>query len=207
MRDLVIVGAGGFGRETIDTVRAINLVKPTWRIVGVVDDSPSVENLKRLNTLGLNHLGGLEALPGGAAVALCVGSPDARSRLAARLGDGVETPSLIHPSTTTGSLFRHGVGLITLAGVSIGTNVQVGNHVHLNAHAVIGHDCRLGDLISVNPNATVSGDVCIHSAALVGASSTVLQGLCIGADAVVGAGACVVRDVPPRLTVKGVPAR
>ena len=40
----------------------------------------------------------------------------------------------------------------------MGTNVELGEHVHLNPHAVIGHDARLGDFVSVNPNATVSGE-------------------------------------------------
>ncbi len=207
MRDLVIVGAGGFGRETVDTVRAINLVEPTWNIVGVLDDSPSDENLGRLSALGLTHLGGWESLPKGAAVALCIGSPEARSRLAARLGPDVQTPSLIHPSTTTGSLFRHGDGLITLAGVSIGTNVQVGRHVHLNAHVVVGHDTCLEDVVSINPNATISGSCRIGERVLVGAGSVVLQGVRVETGATVGAAACVTRDVSHFQVVKGVPAR
>lgn len=206
-RPLVIVGAGGFGRETIDTVRAINSGSPTWDVIGVIDDSPSELNLQRLRQLGVEYLGGVDQVPDDAAVALCVGSPAARAGLAARLSHSVDFPSLIHPSTTSGSHFRHGRGLITLAGVSIGTNVEVSDHVHLNAHAVIGHDTRLLDFVSVNPNATVSGDCLVGAGTLIGASSTVLQQITVGEGSVVGAAACVVSDVAPRTTVKGVPAR
>lgn len=207
MRDLVIVGAGGFGRETIDTVRAINERRPIWRLIGVIDDSPSPENLARLHALDIPHLGGWDSLPAGAAVALCVGSPAVRAHLVERLGGDVEMPSLIHPTTIAGSLFRHSPGLITLAAVSIGTNVNIGAHVHLNAHAVIGHDTQLADYVSVNPNATVSGDCKIGRRALVGAGATVLQGIATGDDSIVGAGACVVHDVADGQVVKGVPAR
>lgn len=206
-RQLVVVGAGGFGRETIDTVRAINSNSPTWDVIGVVDDSPSETNLRRLRQLRVEHLGGVDQIPTNAAVALCVGSPAARAGLGRRLGENLEFPSLIHPSTTWGSNFRHGRGLITLAGASIGTNVEIFDHVHLNAHAVIGHDVRLYDYVSVNPNATISGECVVEAGTLIGASSTILQQITVGESAVVGAAACVTRDVPAGQTVKGVPAK
>ena len=42
MRDLFIVGAGGFGREAAWTVERINNAaqQPLWRIIGFADDDP-----------------------------------------------------------------------------------------------------------------------------------------------------------------------
>lgn len=208
MRDLVVVGAGGFGRETIDTVRAINAVEPTWRLLGVVDDGPSDADVTRIDALGVPLLGRLADIPKGAAVAVGVGSPSARRRIVELLrAAGHAFPSLVHPSTTVGSNHRQGEGVITLAGVSIGTNVDLGDHVHLNAHAVVGHDTQLLDHVSVNPNATVSGACRVGPSALVGAAAVVLQGLTVGRGTTVGAGAVVTRDVPDDAVVKGVPAR
>lgn len=205
MRPLVVVGAGGFGRETIDVVRAINEVSPTWDLLGVVDDNPSPANLDRLARLDVPHLGGLELIPSGVAVAVAVGSPSTRRRIVTSLAPH-DFPSLIHPSTLEGSEFGHGRGLVVLGGVSIGTNVTLGEHVHLNAHAVIGHDARCDDFVSVNPNATISGGCTIGSGTLLGANSTVLQQISIGHDATVGAAACVTRNLPGDCTVVGVPA-
>lgn len=210
---LAIVGAGGFGRETIDLVRAINSVAdtPPWDLLGVVDDSPVEANLQRLSALGVPFLGTIDVLADaarGTSVAIGVGAPAAREAIAVRIDAwGLETPDLRHPSAVFGSAFQSKGGLVVCAHVSVGTNVTLGRHVHLNPHAVIGHDTELADFVSVNPNATVSGDCRVGDKTLVGAGSVILQGLDVGADVVVGASACVSRNVTDGRTVKGVPAR
>ena len=208
MRDLVIVGAGGFGRETVDVVSALNAIEPKWNLVGVADDAPSAANLDRLASLEVRHLDGLAAIPKGVDVAIAVGSPTARVRIADVLSSGNHAyPALIHPTATIGSEFRHGQGLIVLAGVSVGTNVTLGSHVHLNSHVVLGHDAHCHDFVSINPNATLSGECVVGSRTLLGAGSTVLQQLSIGDDVTVGASACVTQSLPRACTVVGVPAR
>ena len=37
---LVVVGAGGFGRDTLDVVEAVNAVTTRFEILGVLDDDP-----------------------------------------------------------------------------------------------------------------------------------------------------------------------
>lgn len=208
MRDLVIIGAGGFGRETIDVVKSINSEDPTWDIIGVSDSAPSEINLTRLATLGVRHLGDLTSLPQGVDVAVAIGNPSTRARVITDLSSGSHRfPSLIHPSATIGSEFSHGEGLIVLAGVSIGTNVALGNHVHLNSQAVLGHDARCGDFVSINPNATLSGECWVGDRTLLGANSTVLQQIHVGSDVTVGAAACVTHALPDYCTAVGVPAR
>lgn len=208
MRDLVIVGAGGFGRETIDVVRAINSVTPTWRLLGVIDDAPSEANLERLRALDVAHLGSLADTPADAAVAIGVGSPRARTAIVSALSSPERHfPALIHPTAIVGSEFQHGEGLIVLGGVSIGTNVRLGRHVHLNGHAVVGHDVVCHDFVSVNPNATISGTCVIGPRTLLGAACVILQNITLGSTVTVGAAACVTRDVSDGTTTKGIPAR
>lgn len=205
MRDLVIIGAGGFGRETVDVVRALG-EDCAWQLLGVVDDSPSVANLAKLKAMGVTFLGPVSALPDGVDVVVAVGDPLNRREIVARVSPTHGFASLIHPSTVWGRELVHGPGLVVLGGVCVGSGVTLGAHVHLNAHAVIGHDARLEDHVSVNPNATVSGNVVVGEGTLIGAASVVLQGLTIAERSVVGAAACVVRDVDTPSTVIGVPA-
>jgi len=55
LQDLVIVGAGGHGREVFDTLLAVNADRPTFRVLGVVDDAP--QHPDRLERIGLELLG------------------------------------------------------------------------------------------------------------------------------------------------------
>lgn len=209
-RRLVVVGAGGFGRETLDVVEAIANAdgSKAWDVLGVVDDAPSTINLSRLADRGVPYLGTLDDIPDGAVVTVGIGAPAARRAICQKLEPrALEYATLVHPSADVGTETKVGSGAVICAGVSVGTNSTLGRHVHLNPHVVVGHDAILEDFVSVNPNATVSGDCVVCTRVLIGAGSVVLQGLTVGAGAVVGAAACVTRDVQSESVVKGVPAR
>lgn len=211
--EIVVVGAGGFGRETLDVIEAINAGNGThaWTVVGVADDEPSDTNLERLAARGYAYLGPLDAVREGddaRRYVIGVGTPEARARIADAFADaGWEAPALIHPTARIGSAVTVGDGTIVCAGVQVSTNTQLARHVHLNPGAIIGHDGMLEDYVSVNPRAVVSGDVRVGARSLIGAAAVVLQGLTVGEGATVGAAACVTRSVAPGRTVVGIPAR
>lgn len=207
----MVIGAGGFGRETIDLIRSINIEANAWDILGALDDAPSRINRARLERMEVPLLGSLDHLMHigtGVRMAVAIGTPRSRESVVAQLDlAGYTSPNLFHPTAAIGSQFQPTDGAIVCANVSIGTNTSLGRHAHLNPHAVIGHDVTVGNFVSVNPNATVSGDCFLGNRVLVGAGSVVLQGLSIGEGSVIGASACVTTDVQPESTVKGVPAK
>lgn len=212
MIDLVVIGAGGFGRETLDVVEAVNAYRPSplYRLVGVVDDCPSDVNLERLKTRGYRHIGDLASwlsTGDGNAYLVAIGDPSVRSLLVDRITVMPPLEVLVHPSVSMGSQFLSGRGTIICSGVQISTNVKLGEHVHINPGAVIGHDATLDNYVSINPGAIVSGEVHLRDRVLIGAGAVVLQGLTVNEKAVVGASACVVVNVPSNTMVKGVPAR
>jgi sugar O-acyltransferase (sialic acid O-acetyltransferase NeuD family) len=208
---LVVVGAGGFGREALDVIAAMNLVNDTFDVLGVVDSAPNSLNLERLADRGISYLGPeTEWLSSGngASFVIGVGSPQTRSSIAQRWVNAGRRPvTLVHPSACIGSRSTVGAGSVICAGVQVSTNVRLGEYVHLNPNATVGHDSVLDSYVSVNPGAVVSGDVVIGPGTLVGAGAVILQGINVGRDSVVGAAACVVRDVGDSTVVKGVPAR
>lgn len=215
MQHVIVIGAGGFGREALDVLEAINRSQPGPRfsILGVVDDQPSPTAISRLRDRGYEHLGGLDqwaAEDSEALYVLAVGNPRVRSEICSRIRSSsmnLSPLTAVHPSAVVGSAVRIGAGSVVCAGVQISTNVRLGEYVHLNPGTIIGHDAELADFVSINPGAVISGDVAVGRAVLVGAGAVVLQGLSIGADATVGAGGVVTRDVEGSIVVKGVPAR
>lgn len=211
--DIAIVGAGGFGRETLDVIEAINTAAGnlTWRVLGVVDDDPSWASRERLAARGVPYLGRVSdhrATLAGASYVVAIGAPAVRRRLVDLIDQwGARAATLVHPSATIGSQVTIEPGTVVCSGVQVSTNVRLRKHVHLNPGAIIGHDTVIENYVSVNPGSVISGDVTLREGVLVGAGAVVLQKLVVGIDAVVGASACVTRDVADRATVTGVPAR
>jgi len=211
--EVVVVGAGGFGRETLDVIEAHNASSPPEHVVviGVADDAPSDVNIERLRARGYRHLGGvsevLNTFPA-ARYVLAVGSPALRRELSASFDEkGWKATSVVHPAAVIGSIARIAEGAVICGGVQLSTNTVLGRHVHVNPNATIGHDAVLEDFVSVNPAAVISGEVTVGAGALIGAGAVILQSLTVGAGSVVGASACVTRSVEPNTTVIGVPAR
>ena len=213
---LVVVGAGGFGREVLDVVDAVNDAAdaPVWAIAGAVDDSPTDANLAHLRSRGVAHLGttaellGLDVASRPTHYVVGIGNPAVRRKVAERLdAAGLVPATLVHPSVTRGYDVEIGPGSVLCAGVRLTTHIRIGRHVHLNLNATVGHDTTIGDYVSANPLASISGDCVIEDEALIGVAGVILNGLRVGRGSVVGGSACVVKDVPPGVVVKGVPAR
>ena len=100
-----------------------------------------------------------------------------------------------------------GRGVIVCVGAIITVNVTIGDFSQLNFGCTLGHESQIGRGCLINPGANISGGVILEDGVLVGTGAQVLQYLRIGREAIVGAGAVVTRDVPPGITVVGVPAR
>lgn len=211
MKPLVIIGCGGFGREVFSIVEAVNADGGHWTVEGFVDDATSAAAEEAVDVLGSQVLGDLSVLTSSRSVidvVIAVGSPTARAAICSRLRTSkVRYPVLVHPAATLGRPVDLAAGVVIAPGARLSTAIEVSRHVQIDQNATVGHDTRIGDFARLNPQACLSGSVTIGDQVLVGAAATVLQGLSVGTGSIIGAAACVVRDVPPGVTVKGVPAR
>jgi sugar O-acyltransferase (sialic acid O-acetyltransferase NeuD family) len=204
---LVIVGAGGFGREVLDLVRDIDAAAPTFDFLGFLDDGHVEEHL--LGRLGARLLGPssrLAELPASYVVGIGAAEPRRRIDALARSW-GRSAVTLRHPSATIGRDIDVGEGSVIAAGVSLTTHIVLGRHVHLNLHCTVGHDTVIEDYVTLFPGVHLGGGVVVEEGARLGLGCVVLPNTRIGRGAIVGAGAVVARDVAPDTTVMGTVAR
>jgi sugar O-acyltransferase (sialic acid O-acetyltransferase NeuD family) len=205
---LVIVGGGGFAREVIDVIEAINRDKPVWKFVGFTADEYYDE--AQMGARGAKYLGGVEYVleTVEADYVIAIGNGSARREIDAfATKAGRRAAVLVHPLSSFGHDATLGPGTIVTAGARISTNVELGRHVHANPNCTVGHDTVIGDYVTILPGANVAGRVHIGEAATMGTGSCVIERLRIGAETVVGAGATVVRDLPAGVTAVGTPAK
>jgi sugar O-acyltransferase (sialic acid O-acetyltransferase NeuD family) len=209
-RQLVIVGAGGFARETVEVVRAINAVRPTWRLLGLLDDDPATAG-----TLvdGVPVLGDVDEArrEQDVAVALCVGSPRnyfSRARLVSRLGLPPDRyATLVHPTAVVPDSCTLGPGTVLHAQVVLTAAVRIGAHVAVMPHTVFTHDDLVGDYATFGAGVRLAGGVRVGAGAYVGSGALVREYVTVGAWSLVGMGALVLGDVPAAQVWAGSPAR
>jgi sugar O-acyltransferase (sialic acid O-acetyltransferase NeuD family) len=208
--ELVIVGIGDQGRACLAIADAMIRDGAPMKVRGFVDDSPTPVNRDRIERQGYPLLGNFAAVLADhrdAEACLGIGNGRLRRALDAQLtAQEVPCATLVHPDSTIGPGVEIEPGCVVFAGARLTTNIRAGRHVHINQNVTIGHDTTLGNFVSLNPLAAVSGDCTIADEVMRGVGAVVLQGVSVGAGSVVGGSACVVRDVPPNVTVKGVPA-
>jgi sugar O-acyltransferase (sialic acid O-acetyltransferase NeuD family) len=209
LESLVIIGAGGSGREVHDVVEAINDVEQRYRFLGFLADGRADEDL--IEQRGAQFLGPVSRLADVRPDRYAIAIGDGASRrtideYASHLG--CEAATLVHPRAIVG---RHGVslgaGTIVCAGTIVTTNVRTGRHTHVNVGTTISHDVTLGDYVTLSPGVHLAGHVTVGSECLLGIGASVIPGKTVGAGATVGAQAAVVTDVADGTTVVGVPAR
>lgn len=206
MKDIVIIGAGGFGREVAWLIEEINKVSTQWNILGFVDDN---EEIQGTEVNGYKVVGNIEWLNKQELnVVSAIGDPIIKKKIIERLKSSKNTyPVLIHPSVIYSDRVSFGEGSIICAANILTTDIKIGEHVIINLDCTIGHDAILGDYTTVLPSVNVSGFVETKDCVSIGTGSAIIQGVSIGENTIVGAGSVVVKDLPANCTAVGSPAK
>jgi sugar O-acyltransferase (sialic acid O-acetyltransferase NeuD family) len=209
MFDAVLFGAGGHAQVLIDCLKcrqpsiALALLDPR-------------SNLWKTSLLDVPILGSDELLPelirqGIRSFAVAVGSVgDCRRRqqlYKTAIAHALEPLTIVHPSAVCSRWANLGAGTQILPAAVLNAGASTGINVIINSGAIVEHDCIVGDHAHVATGARLAGGVRVGAGAHIGVGATVKENIRIGDRAIVGAGAVVVRAVPARTVVAGVPAR
>lgn len=208
MKKLVIIGAGGFGREVQWLIERINEREAIWELLGYVDDG--VE--KGTIVDGLPVLGTIKELrerEESLAVVCAVGASVTRQKILEQILDNtkLEFPNLIDPSVQMSKRIDMGRGNIICAGNILTVDITMGDFNIVNLDCTVGHDVVFDSYITVYPSVNISGCVEIGEKVELGTGSQIIQGIHIVEDTIVGAGTVVVRNLAEAGTYVGVPAK
>jgi sugar O-acyltransferase (sialic acid O-acetyltransferase NeuD family) len=207
---IVILGAGGNSLGILDAIEAINAIRPTYEVAGILDDIP--ENQGRV-ILGAKVIGRIEEagklqgcrfVNGISSVASFRKIPEVIRRTGIA-NERFET--IVHPRATVASSARIGAGTAILAGSVICPEAVIGNHVIVLQNTTVNHHTRIADFTTLSAGITILGYIDVGRNAFIGGGSTLAPMVKVGDGALVGAGAVVIRDVPAGKVYAGNPAR
>lgn len=195
MKDIVIIGSGGFAKEVAFLIDEINKVNKRWNLLGFIDDNIGSFNGKYSV---YNTDDWLISIDTEINVTFGLGDPFLLKKLQGKfkVNKNLQYPNLIHPNVIGDwDNIDIGIGNLICASSTFTTDIQIGDFNVVNIDCTIGHDTIIGDFNIINPSVNISGGVKIENEILLGTSSTVLQYKQICSKTVVGAGALVTKNI------------
>lgn len=207
MKNIVIVGAGGVGRETSLIIQQINELKSTWNLIGFIDDDVNSWGNVVNGYPVIGGMDSLEKLSLDTYVVVAIANYKVKKRIVNKINNRFKFATIVHPRVWLHDYMTLGEGTIIYEGAILTTNIKVGNHVIISPKCGIGHDSIIKDYVSLLWNVNVSGNDIIEEGVMMGSASTVIQGKRIGKGSTVGAGAVVIDNIDSYSTVVGVPAK
>lgn len=206
MKDLIIAGAGGFGREAYHIVKAINSMKETWNFKGFINDDLDIfkeqynNEYKIIGTIKDWHPSVNEVF------VVAISSPKGKENVVNILKQrGAEFVTLIHPRAIVYETAEIGEGCIIGGMSNIGDCAKLGNFVHV-AGSIVGQDSTIDDYTTTTAFVNIASAK-IGKRVFIGSHSVILNHKKVGDDAFVCAGSIVMTNVKPGTKVMGYPAK
>lgn len=204
MKNLVIIGAGGYAKSVLDSLDYTN-----FRMIGFLDDIKSAGTMH----LGYPVLGNsVEEIEGyrDCVYFIAIGNNSKRKMWYEKVKASGKELSFINVIDKTAIVsINAGIGEGSFIGklAIVNSGASVGNNTVINTRALVEHGCKVGDNANISTCTTLNGDVIVEEGGFVGSGAVVNGQLTIGEWSLVGSGAVVIKDVAPHTTVVGVPAK
>ena len=183
MINIVIIGAGDLGKEIVWLIEDINRVKPTYVILGFLDDDASKAGGEFYGYRVLGNSSDLERLADKMPLSAVIAIQDGKIRA-----------SIIHPTAVIASTSPLGIGSVVFPHVTVSVDSKIGEFELLYINSVICNDCLIGDYVSIMTGASVSERAEIGNECFLSAGSTIYPHKKLGARVEVGVEATASKD-------------
>jgi sugar O-acyltransferase (sialic acid O-acetyltransferase NeuD family) len=207
IKHLIIIGAGGYGREICDLAKSCKEYGFKYVVKGFLDSNlEALGNRPNYPTV-LDTVENYKIQEDDVFV-IAIANTDTKKSCAEIIQKkGGRFHTLIHQSAVVAQNTTIGDGCVLGRGVIISNDCVIGNHCTFNSKAMVGHDCKLGNFCNLNAGSFIGGECLIDDGVTVHTYGIVTPRLHIEQNAVVGAGSIVVKNVEAGRTVFGNPAR
>lgn len=206
-KDLIIVGAGGCGREVLQIAKDVNKVKKTWNILGFIND---IENALDGYDCDLSIIGTIEDwIPQEGQEFVCaIADPYGKELVTKKLKErGAVFTSVIHPTAYISDYVEIGEGAVIYPYAALSVNCRIGDFVTILFSSGIGHDVKIGDYCTISSYCDLTGGVIVEEKAFMGSHVTIIPHKKIRPEAYIAAGSVVVSNVRAGCHVMGNPAK
>lgn len=202
MKNLIIVGAGGYAKSVLDSIDYMN-----FNMVGYIDDIKPIGEIHQGYPILGNDLEGIDD-PNNYVYFIAIGNNQKRKKWFIRLKESnLSLINVIDKSALVSRAAKLGEGCFVGKLAILNHGCSVGDNCVINTRALIEHGCVIDCHVNVSTNSTLNGDVICKEGSFIGSGSVVNGQLTIGKWALVGAGAVVINDIEDKYIVAGVPAK
>lgn len=205
MFDVVIVGAGGFGREVYNWSKN-SLPNEQYQVKGFLSKRNDLDQFD----MEVGILGDEDTYEIGEKdrFLFAIGNIDVKKRIVEKMkSKGAQFLSLIHPTAIVANTATIGEGVIICPFATVSDSVVLGDFVMMNFYSSCGHDAKIGKYCVFSPYATVNGFTVLENEVFLGTHSTVAPYRRVGDRARISANSAAMYDVAPRSLLYGVPGK
>lgn len=208
MKRLIIIGAGGFGREVLEWAMESEAFGREWEPAGFIDDRKDA--LQNTADVGLPVLGTTQdyAPQKDDIFIIGIGQPKLRAEMRQRFAErGAAFTRVIHRSCIIGRRVHIEPGVVLCPGTTLTCDIAIGANTALNLNCAVGHDAVIGSDCQISSFCDITGYVQLGNRVFMGSRASVIPGKSVGDGTTIGAGSVVVSNIPSNVTVFGNPAK
>ena len=206
MKNFVIAGAGGFGREVYSYI--LNCIKsPDESVRGFLDDNPSALGGSGFEHKVISDFSSYIPLEGDAVV-FAVANPKFKRQIAQILIEkGAAFENFIHPSAVISKYAKIGIGVVVAPFCAVEANAQIGDFVSINAGAKISNSAKIGNFSTISSNCVAGDGAELKEGAFMASSSVLADGKTIFGGARLGVKSRAEADIESGKSAFGNPAK
>lgn len=207
MSKLLILGAGGCGREVLEWAKDINEKNKRWDEFAFLDFHPEMLEGKGCPERVIGNDDDY-AIQDGDEFICAIGEGHLREKVVNHLKKrGANFTNIIHPTAIVAESALLGEGIVLYPYSIVSADAVIGDGCIINMHSTIAHDVVLGKYSTISAHCDITGACKIGDYAFMGTSSQIIPGQKIGDDVFICAGSTVMTRVKTGSKVLGYPAK